>query len=290
MKLVNDMGITVATLADGRVQLLHTFSNVSARVGVADPLRACDTLTNPKRLKGRIAIVERGDCMFVEKARRLAEAGAVGGIVMDNAVDSGAGGGAAAASPMFAMSGDGTDDVTIPLLFLFSKDAWKLLQALAHDPKTVITMADHQATASTEKSEEAKSDVPKSEKKKEPVQLSTLQQIKGSVQNFLFNDDSSDSQKSPAVSSKQNLVDVVSGGGGEGGHVTSSSTNQGSIRISRRDAYLSSEGTAVVPPFYRQHLRKLLLEMLAKPQAEQWLGKARGTIDRDDLVQFLKYY
>lgn len=29
MKLVNDMGITVATLADGRVQLLHTFSNVS---------------------------------------------------------------------------------------------------------------------------------------------------------------------------------------------------------------------------------------------------------------------
>jgi hypothetical protein len=29
MKMVKDMGIAILTLPDGRVQLLHTFSNVS---------------------------------------------------------------------------------------------------------------------------------------------------------------------------------------------------------------------------------------------------------------------
>lgn len=53
------------------------------------------------------------------------------------------------------------------------------------------------------------------------------------------------------------------------------------IRISRRDAYLSSEGTAVVPPTTptRETLRALLLEMLSKPRPE------RGEHDRDSLIQ-----
>ena len=40
---------------------------MKGRVGVADPLRVCGDLLNPQRLRGRIAILERGDCMFVEK-------------------------------------------------------------------------------------------------------------------------------------------------------------------------------------------------------------------------------
>ena len=40
---------------------------VTGRVGVAHPLRACEPLINPEWLRGRIGIVERGDCMFVEK-------------------------------------------------------------------------------------------------------------------------------------------------------------------------------------------------------------------------------
>jgi hypothetical protein len=67
------------------------------------------------------------------------EAGAIGGIVVDNNADS-----AMASSPMFAMSGDGTDDVTIPVVFLFSQDAWKLLNALTQDPTTIVTLADRQ--------------------------------------------------------------------------------------------------------------------------------------------------
>ena len=49
--------------------------------------------------------------------------GAIGGIVLDNTADS-----AAAASPIFAMSGDGSDDVSIPMVFLFSLEAKQLIQ------------------------------------------------------------------------------------------------------------------------------------------------------------------
>jgi hypothetical protein len=34
MKMVKDMGIAILTLPDGRVQLLHTFSNVSRNIAV----------------------------------------------------------------------------------------------------------------------------------------------------------------------------------------------------------------------------------------------------------------
>jgi hypothetical protein len=34
MKIVKDMGIAILTLPDGRVQLLHTFSNVSCHIAL----------------------------------------------------------------------------------------------------------------------------------------------------------------------------------------------------------------------------------------------------------------
>lgn len=40
---------------------------VSATVSVATPLRACEPLQNSDTLQGRIVVVERGECMFVEK-------------------------------------------------------------------------------------------------------------------------------------------------------------------------------------------------------------------------------
>lgn len=70
------------------------------------------------------------------QARRLQAAGVVGSIVVDNVPGS-----AASTSPMFAMSGDGTDDVDIPVVFLFSQDAWQLLQALAKDPAMIVTLS-----------------------------------------------------------------------------------------------------------------------------------------------------
>ncbi|KAF6201195.1 hypothetical protein GE061_005642 [Apolygus lucorum] len=214
------MGITIAHLDDGRIQLLHAFSKaksisdakegllfmqemlelakaqssetlpqavmytrknvrhilsagpahfgkqlrgsgnkISGRIGVAYPLKACGKISNPSSIVGRIAIVQRGDCMFIDKARRIMEAGAIGGIVMDNK-------GNGKTSPMFAMSGDGTDDVDIPVVFLFYDDAWKLLNALAENPAMEVSLADRQSS-----DDESQETVPENE---------------DSVQDFLF--------------------------------------------------------------------------------------------------------
>lgn len=198
MKLLRDMGITVVGLPDGRVQLLHSYSQakttedaeegllfmqemveisrsastqpdnpprmvsfqargqggsikdvvlkagpaqfgldlkddvkVVARLAIGKPFRMCKDPVNPAELRQKIVIIQRGDCMFVEKvmklfwvvvfgrltlsfslqARRLQNAGAVGGIVVDNAPSS-----SADSAPLFAMSGDGTEDVKVSLV------------------------------------------------------------------------------------------------------------------------------------------------------------------------------
>ena len=66
----------------------------------ADPPRVCPALGDPALYRGSIVLMERGDCMFVDKARRIQAAGAIGGIVVDHT-----GGTAAESSPLFAMSG-----------------------------------------------------------------------------------------------------------------------------------------------------------------------------------------
>jgi len=198
LKLVRDMGITIITLPDGRVQLLHTFANaktpddgeeglmfmqemidlskhqatntesppkqvsfeidgqthrlqagpaqfgkdlqggmkVRGKVVMANHVRACGgSLQNGESMWGKIVIVERGDCMFVEKARVLQSLGAVGGIVMDNTD-----GTAAASSPLFAMSGDGVDDIKIPMVFLFMKESNKLMEILSEVSELEVTL------------------------------------------------------------------------------------------------------------------------------------------------------
>ena len=46
-----------------------------------------------------------------------------------------------ATSPMFAMSGDGTNDVNIPLLFLFETEGQKLLSAIAHSSSLEVMLS-----------------------------------------------------------------------------------------------------------------------------------------------------
>ena len=55
---------------------------VTAPLILADSFRACKPLRNAAIVKGRMVLVERGDCMFVDKARNLQAAGAAGGIVV----------------------------------------------------------------------------------------------------------------------------------------------------------------------------------------------------------------
>lgn len=113
---------------------------VSGPVVFALPFRVCSELLNSDRVKGRIVIMERGDCMFVEKARKIQKAGAIAGIVIDNTPGS-----SSSTSPMFAMSGDGNDDIKIPVVFLFAQDANKLVLALIYNPKLEVTIGEYKS-------------------------------------------------------------------------------------------------------------------------------------------------
>lgn len=70
------------------------------------------------------------------KARKLEEAGAVGGIIVDNIADS-----SSETWPLFAMSGDGKDDVNIPVVFLFTFEAKILIDAATKDPNLNVTLS-----------------------------------------------------------------------------------------------------------------------------------------------------
>lgn len=111
---------------------------VTAQTTIVHPFNGCSEPLLPHRIKGKIAIMERGSCMFMEKARNVENAGAVGAIIVDNTP-----GTSAATSPMFSMSGDGNDDVHIPTVFLFSQDASKLLLALSKDATTEVTISEY---------------------------------------------------------------------------------------------------------------------------------------------------
>ena len=49
---------------------------------VAEPYSGCSEITNADYIQGHIALLQRGQCMFAEKARHIQKAGAIGGIVI----------------------------------------------------------------------------------------------------------------------------------------------------------------------------------------------------------------
>ncbi|KAI4488478.1 hypothetical protein M0802_011584 [Mischocyttarus mexicanus] len=117
---------------------LHNFNKVTGKVMFTYPPAACTDLLNADKLKNNIVIMSRGDCMFMEKARRIQKAGAIAGIVLDNVS-----GTSAATSPIFAMSGDEkeVDDVTIPVVFLFNVEAAELIKAIiASGGELIVTI------------------------------------------------------------------------------------------------------------------------------------------------------
>lgn len=151
---------------------------VTAKVGVALPVRGCETLNWPQMLSGRIVILERGDCMFVEKARRIQKAGAVAGIVIDHTV-----GTSVTKSTMFAMSGDGVDDVAIPMAFLFYDDAVRLLEAIQKHPDMDITLSSFAALEEENKGQFKGKEVTL----EPPSKHSALDKIKESIIKFINN-------------------------------------------------------------------------------------------------------
>lgn len=50
---------------------LHSFNKVTGKVVFTYPLAACTDLLNTDKLVNKIVIMNRGDCMFMEKVRFL---------------------------------------------------------------------------------------------------------------------------------------------------------------------------------------------------------------------------
>ncbi|KAL0902417.1 hypothetical protein ABMA27_000294 [Loxostege sticticalis] len=190
-----DMGISVLTLPDGRVQLLYTTSTaksakdaaegltfmremskwnslsdidngvVPAGVKVNDkifpagpghfgkeiagddrltgrlaftvPADACAEIQNPNDIKGIFAIAKRGQCTFAQKVRNIQTAGAKLAIILDNVPDS-----THENTALFAMSGDGKDDIEIPAVFLFTKEGEYLTDVLFGSPELTVVVGE----------------------------------------------------------------------------------------------------------------------------------------------------
>ncbi|XP_056288995.1 ER degradation-enhancing alpha-mannosidase-like protein 3 [Pseudoliparis swirei] len=123
------LGRTVLTAGPATfgMDLTKQEHGVKGSIVRASPYTACEPIDSAVALKGHIALALRGDCMFAVKARWLQEAGAIGVIFIDhregsNSVD----------TPLFQMVGDGdsTEDITLPLVFLFSHEGAVLTEAL----------------------------------------------------------------------------------------------------------------------------------------------------------------
>uniref|UniRef100_A0A673GWH4 alpha-1,2-Mannosidase n=1 Tax=Sinocyclocheilus rhinocerous TaxID=307959 RepID=A0A673GWH4_9TELE len=133
------------------LDLFKSSSGVRGFVTVAEPYNGCSELSNGEIVAGRIALLQRGQCMFAEKARHIHKAGAIGGIVIDDNEGS-----SSDTAPLFQMAGDGrnTDDVTLPLLFLFHKEGNILLEALKEYREVEVLLSDKARDRGTDGAEE----------------------------------------------------------------------------------------------------------------------------------------
>ncbi|GCC20676.1 protease-associated domain-containing protein 1-like [Chiloscyllium punctatum] len=89
----------------------------------AEPPHACSDLNNGAFIQDQIALVERGACSFLSKARVIQEHGGRAVIISDNVYDND--------SSYIEMVQDGTArDSDIPALFLLGKDGYMIRRSL----------------------------------------------------------------------------------------------------------------------------------------------------------------
>jgi hypothetical protein len=102
----------------GRMVLAMDASN---EAGVL-PTDGCSAFTNAEAISGRIAVVDRGNCAFAEKARTAQAAGATGLVIVDNSRES-------CIPPAMGLVGD--DNVRIPTVSISAIDGDGLKAQLA---------------------------------------------------------------------------------------------------------------------------------------------------------------
>lgn len=104
------------------------------------PLDACTPIENKKEVEGKFGIAKRGQCTFAQKVRNMQNAGVSLAIILDNVVDS-----THESTALFAMSGDGKDDIEIPAVFLFSQEGRYLTDSFSENPDLMVTVGELKA-------------------------------------------------------------------------------------------------------------------------------------------------
>ncbi len=102
--------------------------------GSFTPLLGCSEYENPEEIAGKIALIDRGSCFFVEKARFAQQAGAIAAIVC-NFQNTRVG--------MGTPANDNGSDITIPIVMLASGDCQRIRQNLEDIQLTLQTPADN---------------------------------------------------------------------------------------------------------------------------------------------------
>lgn len=146
------LGRTVLTAGPAKfgMDLTKQEHGVKGTIAKASPYTACGPIENVAEIKGRIALALRGDCMFAAKARWLQQAGASGVIFIDHREGSNS-----EETPLFQMVGDGdsTEDITLPLVFLFSREGAVLTSALEEHHNVDVLLLPKERQLGHDKSE-----------------------------------------------------------------------------------------------------------------------------------------
>jgi len=101
---IEDIDMLPALFGANNLTLIDT-------IVIGDPILACDTIENDNLLAGQIALIDRGDCAFSEKALEIQRAGAIAMIVCNDV-----------STAIFRMGGDGTDSIEIPSIMVGQTD------------------------------------------------------------------------------------------------------------------------------------------------------------------------
>ncbi len=100
---------------------------ITETVVATEPLRACDPITNTDEVSGRIALVERGECAFVDKFRSAEAAGARAIIITDHQESDAPAG----------MNGSGF--VALPGVLVRKRDGDRMRESLAEGVVVTLT-------------------------------------------------------------------------------------------------------------------------------------------------------
>lgn len=93
-------------------KLLEETGPITGEVVYVEPNLACDDLSNAAALDGKIALIDRGTCFFVDKIRKAQAAGALAVIMVNNTE-----------GPPISMGGSGdTSDIDIPGVMISRAD------------------------------------------------------------------------------------------------------------------------------------------------------------------------